>query len=169
MQFRDVEYAHAPRPPAEQPETGVDCTIPGMPALSGYTYRATTANRGDSVLLSLYWQRGQDKPDPNAKYFLRLLDPSDAAKWAADLPPGQAADKPDPAQWQPGETVRDDIKIAIPADAAFGDYRLTLGSYTVDTRGVLKPLSLNCSRKLPTQPDGSMLLSDVKVTERWGK
>ena len=89
IQFRDVEFVHTPKPPSATPENALGCNTQGMPTLAGFTYRATTANPGDQTVLNLYWTATNAQPDPNARFFVRLLDGAGNSKWGADLRPGK--------------------------------------------------------------------------------
>jgi hypothetical protein len=110
--------------------------------------------------LSLYW-RGT--PGPNVKYFVRLVDESGAPKWGADLVPGQAANGP-----QQGDTARDDLNIPIDDSVPLGSYRLIFGAYTVNN-GQITALGLACTGSANRQGDGTLILSNIEVRQRWSK
>jgi hypothetical protein len=165
--FRDVLFAHAPRPPSAQPETGADCALAGGPLLRGYTFRSTTANHGDNLPLRLYWAKGATAGNPHIKFFVRLLDAGGNPKWSADLPPGGAAGKPFSSGWAGDETVRDDLRIPVAPDIPFGRYRLAVGGYTVDDAGGITPAPMVCAGSPESSPD--VTVAEIEIVERWGK
>ncbi len=154
-------FAHTPRLAEATPQTQTGCAIQGGPTLQGYTFRSTTANHGDTLPLSLYWQ-GTSGPD--VKYFVRLVDGAGTPRWSADLVPGQAGGK----SLQGGGTARDDLSIPVDATLPFGTYRLVFGAYSV-SGGQITPLGLNCSASAQKQPDGTLLISNIEVQPRWSK
>jgi hypothetical protein len=167
--FRDVVFSHAPRAPGAKPQTLAGCSAPGGPLLEGYTFRSTTANRGDALAMNIYWRGSGGEGQAGVKFFVRLVDGSGAPRWGADLLPGETAGKPWPAGWTPGEPVRDDLSLPVPADLPYGDYRLLMGTYTVDTAGGIRALRGDCTGNVAMDPDGAIVMSSMQVVERWGR
>jgi hypothetical protein len=64
--------------------------------------------------------------------------------------------------------TRDDLSIPIDGSIPFGSYRLIFGAYTVNN-GQITALNLSCTGSANKQEDGTLLLSNVEVRERWGK
>ncbi len=170
IRFRDALFTHVPRPPGDAPDTEAGCTLQTGSALQGYTFRATTANHGDSLPLSLYWEvTSKLTLQINTKYFVRLLDSAGAVKWSADLSPGQAAGKTLPGSTDLTTGVRDDISIPVASELPYGHYRLALGGYTIDGARKITPLQMKCPTNIKPQPDGTIPLASIEVVERWGR
>jgi 4-amino-4-deoxy-L-arabinose transferase-like glycosyltransferase len=94
--------------------------------LVGYATDATPARPGGVIGLRLYW-RALRRPDADYTVFVHLRDAAGATLTQADGPP-QAGAYPT-SFWDAGEAVIDDRAIALPADAAPGDYTLVIGLY----------------------------------------
>jgi hypothetical protein len=171
-QFRDVYFTYIPATPPHEPRTVTGCTLEGRPTMTGFTFGIGIANRGDNLPLSLYWREpdGVGKRDPGLKVFARLIDGSGASRWQADWQPGELAGKPWPAGgWQEGETVRDDLWVPITADLPYGRYRLQTGFYSLDPSGHIAPLTPTCTGDAGADPDGTVILGDLMVVERWSE
>ncbi|MFL5734357.1 MAG: hypothetical protein ACJ78Q_14315 [Chloroflexia bacterium] len=164
--FRDVLFAHEPRPPAEKPEAELSCDVQGGPRLEGFTFRSTIANRGDNLPISLYWSKGDGAPGQGVKFFLKLVDQAGTPVWSADLSPGQAAGRPLPSVWAPNEVVRDDLSIPVAPGTPFGEYHLLFGVYTLDKSGAITPAGMSCTGSFAPEPNGTGTLADVKVVAR---
>jgi hypothetical protein len=171
-QFRDVYFTYLPAPPPPEPTTVTSCAMGGGPTMQGFTFGITTANQGDSLRLSLYWQQtaGAGERDPGLKVFARLIDGSGLPKWQADWQPGELAGKPWPAgNWQVNEMVRDDLWLPIAADLPYSRYRLQTGFYSQAPDGKITPVTPTCSGDAGVDPDGTVILGDLMVVERWSE
>jgi len=89
---------------------------------------ATTYRPGDSIALTLYWQKLTPASVGNHIVFFRLEQEGQSAVAAADMPLGA------PAAWQPGEMAAVQRLQRIPLDAPLGVYRLVLGIYDAEAK-----------------------------------
>ena len=87
---------------------------------------AGPAVAGSTVVLSLYWQSLRPVGQ-NYTTFLHLLNESGQTVAQLDLPPF-AGTRPT-STWLPGQTLRDDYPLGLPASLPPGSYRLTVGLY----------------------------------------
>ena len=177
-QFRDVYFTYAPSAPPEEPETATGCRIVGGPSMQGFTFGINTANQGDNLRLSLYWEylmpatpEGEvEKLDRGVKVFARLIDGSGQPRWQVDWQPGELSGKPWSAgDWQNNQTVRDDLWVPITPELPYGRYRLQTGFYTQTPDGNIAPLTPTCSGDAGVDPDGTVILADLMVVERWSE
>jgi hypothetical protein len=85
-----------------------------------------TARPGESMTVDLTW-RALGKIDAYYSVYVKLLDAEGNAVAGWD---GQPRDGAAPTLlWVPGETVEDRVTLAIPVDAAPGDYLVEVGMY----------------------------------------
>ncbi len=172
QRFRDVYFTYLPAPPPQEPKTVTDCALTNGLLMQGFTFGITTANQGDNLRLSLYWREpeGGGERDRGVKVFARLIDGTGLPRWQADWQPGELAGKPWPAGgWQVGETVRDDLWVPITNDLAYGRYRLQTGFYSQGPGGKIAPITPTCSGDAGVDPDGTVVLGDLAVVERWSE
>jgi len=85
---------------------------------------------GGDVQVALTW-RGESTPDQNYIVFVQLLDETNQVRAQHDGQPGDGMLIT--TTWAPGEYVRDEHNLALPADLPAGDYRLIVGMYLPDT------------------------------------
>ncbi|HEX8217942.1 MAG TPA: hypothetical protein VF914_01875 [Chloroflexia bacterium] len=169
--FRDVYFTYSPADPPQQPKTVTNCNIAGGPSMQGFTFGITAANRGDNLPLSLYWRDpgGGAEPQPTLKVFARLIDGTGQPRWQADWQPGELAGKPwAGGDWPANDTVRDDLWVPITNDLPYGRYRLQTSFYSQGADGQIAPSTPTCSGDAGVDPDGTIILGDLTVVERWG-
>ncbi|HOG46086.1 MAG TPA: glycosyltransferase family 39 protein [Anaerolineae bacterium] len=91
----------------------------------GAAYEGAAAyGPGEAVELVLFWQALQT-PRGDVQANLRLVDRSGQVRFEQRGQP--TGGRYPPAQWQPGEVVRDSIHLRLPGDLTPGQYRLLLG------------------------------------------
>lgn len=95
--------------------------------LLGYDVPDEPPAPGTQISVTLYWQVRSPLTEPYSTY-VHVLDESGAGVWGgSDHRPGGVYL---PATlWQPGQVIRDEHVIEVPADAAPGSYRLLTGMY----------------------------------------
>jgi hypothetical protein len=170
--FRDIYFTYSPTAPPQEPNTVTDCNMEGGPRMQGFTFGITTANRGDNLPLSLYWRDPGDGAErqPTLKVFARLIDGTGQPKWQADWQPGELAGKPwAGGGWPADDTIRDDLWVPITSDLPHGRYRLQTGFYSQGADGKISPSTPTCSGDAGVDPDGTVILGDLTVVERWSE
>ena len=85
------------------------------------------AGPGEALHFVVYWQANEAVAQ-SYTVFTQLLNEADQLIAQQDNLPAQGLAPTD--TWQPGVVVRDPYRLAIPADAPPGDYRLIIGLYT---------------------------------------
>jgi hypothetical protein len=106
-------------------------------ALVGHDRAPHSPRPGEDLRVSLYWE--PLKP-LEAEYhtFVHLLDPEGNKVAQSDRQPG--GDFYPSNLWRPGELLRDEHLLSIPANSQPGVYRLVAGMYTFSAEGTLEPL-----------------------------
>jgi 4-amino-4-deoxy-L-arabinose transferase-like glycosyltransferase len=105
--------------------------------LVGYDRAPRSPQPGTDLLVSLYWEPLHPL-ETDYHSFVHLLDAERQVVAQSDQQPGGAYY---PASlWQPGERLRDDHLLALPADLPVGVYRLLAGMYDLVEDGALEPL-----------------------------
>ena len=95
--------------------------------LLGYDAPAEPLTAGEAFPVSLYWQAVAPLAAPYSTY-VHVLDGDGAPVWTgSDHRPG--GDYLPAPLWLPGQVIRDEHVLTIPADAAPGEYRLLVGMY----------------------------------------
>jgi hypothetical protein len=130
-----VEVVSPPRPGAIHPQYPADEAIGGLRFL-GYSQDRQEARPGEAVLVTLFWERANGKPADGA-VALHLLDADGAVAREWTLPPVRA-DYP-PAAWRPGERLRGQHALRLPAGLADGSYAFTLEGRPLGTLAVAGP------------------------------
>jgi hypothetical protein len=133
--------------PAEPPEfkpqfaQEIDLSGTGLKLL-GYNQDRATAVPGESLLLTLFWERLSgplsDKVD------LHLLDESGSMAYSWSLPP--AGDGFDGTAWTEGERLRGQHLLRLPAGLPGGTYQVQLQGTNLGTLAVTAP------ERIMTQP-----------------
>ncbi len=107
----------------------------GQIALIGYDTSAVTAQPGDTVTVTVYWQ-GQRPLDINYQSFLHVLGPDGALVGQSDhLNPGDFPTR----RWPTDKYVRDEHTITLPPDLPPGEYTVQAGLW-VQAEGWRLPL-----------------------------
>jgi hypothetical protein len=120
-----------------QPEHPLDGQLAGAVVLSGYDLSPEIPRPGEGLQVSLYWE-AQRPLEERYHSFVHLVDESGKRFAQSDRQPGGVYY---PATlWRPGERLRDDHDLTVPADAPPGTYRLLAGMYTLLGDGQLQPL-----------------------------
>ncbi|MCL4486891.1 MAG: glycosyltransferase family 39 protein [Chloroflexi bacterium] len=118
----------AATPPSEQELTGAapaGAEFGGLFGLQAY-HVDSSAHPGSPLNVRLYW-RSNARTDSDYTMFVHLLDASGAVRAQVDAQPRGGAYPT--SIWTPGETIRDDYALSLPAELAPGSYRLEVGAY----------------------------------------
>ncbi|MCB0238454.1 MAG: hypothetical protein KDH08_07360, partial [Anaerolineae bacterium] len=112
--------------------TALDQSFGQAIRLAGYELASPSLMPGDLLMLALYWQRQPDTQQPeDATVFVHLLDKDEKVVAGFDSPPCQGT-CPAPT-WRPGEVIRDEYRLSLPADLPAGDYQIEIGMYDPQT------------------------------------
>ncbi len=111
------------------PSRPLTANFGGQIRLVGYDWPAGDSIKpGETVPLTLYWET-LASPGQNLNLFIHLVDPAAQSQVAGfDAPPGFPT-----SFWQPGYTLIDARRLALPADLPPGDYELWIGWYDLET------------------------------------
>jgi len=115
---------------AMQPDIIVNNDLSEGISLWGYDIIPDSPQAGDQLLLSLYWQVNT-APSKEYTVFLHLLDNQGNPVVVADGPP-VGGDYPT-YLWQPGDRVKDEHLLNVPASLPAGEYYLSIGLYDSGT------------------------------------
>jgi hypothetical protein len=97
---------------------------PGI-VLRGISPREITAEAGEAVNLTLYWQTELQTAEP-VTAFVHLVDEAGDIKAQSDQWPGGLPSN----VWGPDQVIIDEHMINLPADLEGGEYRMMVGLYT---------------------------------------
>lgn len=146
--FPDVSQAPLPM------DQTADFALGETVSLVGYN-APTRVAPGERVRVTLLWHT-RDAVEGDYKVFVHLLSPAGGSAAQDDAKPVYWF-YPTP-QWQPGDYVRDEHILTLPADLAHGDYTLIVGMYDEATGD-----RLPVSKAGEILPDGQMVLGLVRV------
>ncbi|MEZ4768840.1 MAG: hypothetical protein R2844_10505 [Caldilineales bacterium] len=100
--------------------------------LKGWEVDSASVHTGKPFTLALYWQAGPDAPPPdNATVFVHLLDKDETVVVGRDNPPCRGTCPT--STWRPGEVIRDEYTLDVPAGLPPGEYRIEIGMYDPQT------------------------------------
>jgi hypothetical protein len=119
------------------PQYATNARLADAVVLTGYDRRPRSPQPGEALNISLYWQTLRPL---GAEYhtFVHLLDGAGNKVAQSDRQPGGVYYPS--TLWQPGERLRDDHLLTVPAGAQPGVYRLLVGMYALSAGGALEPL-----------------------------
>jgi hypothetical protein len=120
-----------------EPEFSHDASLADAVALVGYDLSPQSPRPGEALGVSLYWEALQPLED-QYHTFAHLLDAQGQKVAQSDRQPGGVYYPT--TLWRPGERLRDDHTLTIPADAPAGVYSLVAGMYAFAADGTLEPL-----------------------------
>jgi uncharacterized membrane protein len=95
--------------------------------LVGYSLSATTAQPGESLHLTLYWNALGDSGDVEYTVFAHLIDQHSVIWAQQDHPPGNGQDPT--TGWVGGEYLTDQYNLTIKPGAPPGTYQIEIGMY----------------------------------------
>jgi len=122
-------------PPTFAPQQPLDTAVGSGLQLLGYNQDRDTAAPGDSVLLTLFWQKaGTTVPSTLA---LQLVDEEETAVNEWQIPLSRADF--DLAQWQNGQRLRGQHFLRLPAGLASGRYHFVLEGVELGELAVTAP------------------------------
>jgi hypothetical protein len=117
-----------------------DLRFADVMSLAGYDRAPFSPRPGEPLRVSLYWEALQPL-DAKVHTFIHMLDPEGNRIAQSDRQPGGVFYPT--SLWRPGERLRDDHSLTIPASAPVGVYSLLVGMYTLaDDGGVGSELQL---------------------------
>ena len=121
----------------EGPENPRDDRLADAIALAGYDRSPRSPRAGETLHISLYWQALRPL---EAEYhtYVHLVDAQGQKVAQSDLQPGGVYYPT--TLWQPGERLRDDHLLAVPANAEPGVYRLLAGMYALAADDTIESL-----------------------------
>jgi 4-amino-4-deoxy-L-arabinose transferase-like glycosyltransferase len=124
--------------------------------LVGYDRSPHSPRPGETMQVSLYW-RALRPLETEYHSFIHLLDAEGHVVAQSDRQPGGVYYPT--TLWQPGERLRDDHLLTIPADVPEGVYSLLAGMYALSGDGTLQPLGepavigrIGIKAEVPTEP-----------------
>jgi hypothetical protein len=100
-----------------------EATIGGL-TLLGFNQDRAEAVPGESILLTLFWERLSGVQASDSKIKLSLLDAANQVMHIWSIPP--VRDDYPPSSWQPGERLRGQHILQLPANLIEGIYRYQL-------------------------------------------
>ncbi|MBN1139209.1 MAG: DUF2723 domain-containing protein [Anaerolineae bacterium] len=120
-----------------QPVHARDIRLGDAVKLAGYDLSARSPRPGEELQVSLYWEPLRPL---EAEYhsFVHLVDATGQPVVQSDRQPGGVFYPS--TLWQPGERLRDDHSLTMPAGTPPGVYRLLVGLYALLPDGSLQPL-----------------------------
>jgi hypothetical protein len=120
-----------------EPAYSSDAVLGDAVALVGHDRWPEKALPGDTVQVSLVWEALRPM-DTVYHSFVHLQDTGGQTVTQSDRQPGGVYYPT--TVWQPGERLRDDHLLRIPADAPQGVYRIVAGMYALSEDGALQHL-----------------------------
>lgn len=127
-------YVAADRPSPDAPQRELLRELGHGIRLLGYDLHTDHGQNdlasGESLRFSLLWE-ATDAPDGDYVVFVQMLDEGDRLAWQSDRRP--AAGFRPTGDWRPGQRVRDNYGLIVPAEWSAGHYRLIAGMYDPQT------------------------------------
>jgi hypothetical protein len=120
-----------------EPAFPLDAALDDAVALVGYDSSADASLSGDTMRISLYWE-ALHPLDTVYHSYVHLRDASGETVAQSDQQPGGVYYPT--TLWRPGERLRDDHPLQIPADAPLDIYHIVAGMYAFSADGALRPL-----------------------------
>ncbi len=124
-------------PAAGEAAHPLDVSLEGAVALVGYDRTPLHPRPGHTLRVALYWQALRPL-DTEYHTFVHLVDGKGRKVAQSDRQPGGVYYPS--TLWQPGERLRDEHRLTLPADLPPGKYRLLAGMYAFADDGSLLPL-----------------------------
>ncbi len=150
-------YASAPRitalPSGAKP---ISATFKDKIRLIGWELPANRARPGEVLRVGLYWEALKDLQDDDWLK-IQLLDAQDNFMLFKDGSPSAGRDSTD--SWRRGEQIASWHRLAIPADARRGVYRLTLGIHPYGRKNWF-PIE---EEGMPTALGDQLVLAEVTI------
>jgi hypothetical protein len=128
--------------------------------LTGYDLAPDSLQAGDTLTVTLHWQ-ARDWVGGAYTTFVHLLDPNGEGVVQADGPPFNGLHPTD--HWLPGERLRDERQLAVPAGAPPGRYQLEVGWYDPETLERLPLVSGDDNLTLAYVPVGQTRPEDPSI------
>ena len=133
-------YSTANPPDAQRPQRSLNFDLGHGIRLAGYDVHSSRPlpdlGPGDDLRFSLLWEAA-GIPDGDFAVFAQLLNGTDELVWQVDRRPADGFRAT--STWLPGERIRDNYGLILPADWEGGEYSLVVGMYDAQT-GVRLPM-----------------------------
>ncbi len=124
------------------PPTRVDRVLNSQVTLAAFQH-PPEVRAGQTLPLALFW-RCTEQIWENATVFVHLVDAQGNKVAQRDVPPLEGT-RPT-SSWQPGEELRDDQDVSIPAEVPPGEYEILVGMYIPETLAPLNPTPLSLGK-----------------------
>ncbi len=127
----DVHTPATPPPVSTLPmEHALEATVGNAAQLLGYSDTPGPLLPGNDLTVNLFWRALPGAADADLSAFVQLLDRQGqvAAGWEGPPVPWRPS-----TQWQPGELLRSQHTLRLPADLAEGRYTLAAGLFNPAT------------------------------------
>lgn len=150
-----------PADPWSEFKPAPDVVFGGQIRLAGYDTSVTRARQGRGFVLRLLWQ-AVDRPDADDTLRVELVDAGGTIwrDWHV-LPAGGRAPT---TTWQPGQMVRDEVALVLPADAPVGENALSVRLTWLRPDGSPLP-----ARRWLFPAGSSLTLPGVQIIEQEGR
>jgi 4-amino-4-deoxy-L-arabinose transferase-like glycosyltransferase len=122
---------------AAEPAFPLDAALDDAVALVGYDRSVDASLSEDAMRISLYWEALRPL-DTVYHSYVHLRDANGETVAQSDRQPGGVYYPT--TLWRPGERLRDDHLLQIPADAPAGIYPIVVGMYALSADGALQSL-----------------------------
>jgi hypothetical protein len=121
----------------KEPDRTANIPLDDAVVLAGTDLSPHSPHPGEPLTVSLYWEALRPL-DAMYHSFVHLVDEQGRKVTQSDRQPGGIYYPT--TLWQPGERLRDDHLLSIPADTPEGVYHLVAGMYALGDDGALQPL-----------------------------
>jgi hypothetical protein len=121
----------------DEPAYAADSRLDDAVILVGHDRWPHSPRPGETLEIRLYWEALRPL-DREYHSFVHLLDAEGQMVAQSDRQPGGVYYPT--TLWRPGERLRDDHQLTVPADAPEGVYSLLAGMYALSGDGTLQPL-----------------------------
>ncbi len=97
---------------------------------AGYDLAPTGVTPGEAITVTLYW-RAREAPSSDYQVFVHLLEADPQPVAQGDGPPMKGYYPT--SMWAAGDTLSDPHRLSLPKDLPVGQYRLSVGMYSLKT------------------------------------
>jgi hypothetical protein len=140
-----------------EPDHPTDARLADAVVLDGHDRTPHSPRPGETMAIHLYWEALRPLEE-RYHSFVHLVDPAGEVVAQSDHQPGGLYYPT--TIWQPGERLRDDHRLDIPAEVPAGVYQVLAGMYALSGDGSLTPLGepvslgqIGIKAELQTEPD----------------
>lgn len=147
-----IEVTRPDEPAVFAPQFGMEMPIADLSFL-GYNQDRDAVAPGDVVLLTLFWEKPANPPSALSVFEVQLLDEQGAEAQTWPISPVRVDYPPD--EWRPGERLRGQHILRLPAGLDSGDYQFTLNGIP------LGRISIEAPDRLFEQPEVENLINAI--------